>query len=257
MNNVWERPARAGGRSDLDSLLRWAPLIVGGAIVAYGLSRRSKTGVAVAAAGGAMAYAGFDRDQSPTRDFARSSVLINKTADELFAFWRNFENLPRFMHHLQSVKDLDGNRSQWTAVGPLNTPLTWTAEIVSETPGKLIAWRSIEGSPVMVDGSIEFREAESGRGTVVDAVVQYRSPAGSFGNKAAKLLGKDPGFLMEQDLRRFKALMEAGEIPTTEGQSHGPRSAVAKAAYHADPDHGAGRKETTGVGAGESGRRVS
>jgi uncharacterized membrane protein len=257
MNNRFERRRASGGRSEFQSVLKWVPLLIGGAIAAYGLSRRSKSGLAVAAAGGAVAYTGFNREANPTRDFARSSVLINKNANDLYRFWRNFENLPRFMHHLESVTNLDGDRSRWVAVGPANRRVEWTAEIVSETPDRLLVWRSIKDSPVMVDGSIEFREAESGRGTIVDAVIQYRTPAGTFGGAVAKIFGKDPAFLMEQDLRRFKALMETGEIPTTEGQSHGPRSAFGAAAYYADPDRGAGRKQTSGSAAEEANRRVS
>lgn len=257
MNHRFKRPELSGDRSDFNPVARWAPLVVGGALVAYGLSRRSKTGLAMAAAGGAVAYKSFTTDGAAIRDFARGTVLINKSPNELFNFWRNFENLPRFMHHLESVKNLDGKRSQWIAIGPANSRVEWTAEILSETPGKLIAWRSTEGSPVKVDGSIEFREDPSGRGTIVDAVIQYRSPAGNLGKAVAKFVGKDPAFLMEQDLRRFKALMEAGEIPTTKGQPHGPRSVIAKAATYADPDRGAGEKETTARGAVGAGRRVS
>jgi uncharacterized membrane protein len=159
------------------------------------------------------------------------------------------------MHHLKSVKNMGGNRSQWTAYGPAGATLEWTAEIVAETPGQLIAWRSVEGSVVQVDGSIEFRKAPAGRGTFVDATIQYRPPAGALGTTVAKLFGKDPSFLMEQELRRFKALMETGEIPTVEGQTHGPRSATAAVARALDPDMPMGKqmeKETT---TGE--RRVS
>jgi len=230
-------PRRESGRETRsDTLLRWAPVVVGGALVAYGLTRRSKGGLMMAAAGGALAYQTYPSSRQVGADFARSTLLVNATPDQVFAFWRNFENLPRFMHHLKSVKDLGGNRSQWIAYGPAGATVEWTADIVAETPGKLIAWRSAEGSDVQMDGSIEFRKAPAGRGTFVDATVQYRPPAGALGTRVAKLFGKDPSFLIEQDLRRFKALIETGEIPTVEGQSHGPRSAVAAAARALDPD---------------------
>lgn len=246
-------------RSDLDSLLRWAPLLVGGAIVAYGISRRSKGGLAVAAAGGALAYQGnrlASADAAYEQDFARATVLVNAPAAEVYSFWRDFENFPRFMHHLQSVKRLDDRRSQWTALGPANSPVEWTAEIVAERDNEIIAWRSLEGSQIQVDGSVEFRAATGGRGTIVDATILYRPPAGALGSAFAKLFGKDPTFLIEQDLRRFKALLETGEIPTTAGQSNGPRSAVAGIAAAIDPDHPAGseRKSTQSV---RNQRRVS
>ena len=223
--------------STADTVLRWTPLVVGGALVAYGLSRRSKGGLMMAAAGSALAYQTYpSTSEQANRDFARSTLLVNATPEQVFAFWRNFENLPRFMHHLKSVKDMGGNRSQWTAYGPAGATVEWTAQIVAETPGQLIAWRSLEGSVVQVDGSIEFRKAPAGRGTFVDATIQYRPPAGALGTTVAKLFAKDPSFLMEQDMRRFKALIETGEIPTVEGQPHGPRSAVAAAARVLDPD---------------------
>jgi uncharacterized membrane protein len=137
---------------------------------------------------------------------------------------------------------LDNRRSRWTAYGPANSLVEWTAEIVAERDNEIIAWRSIEGSEVKVDGSVEFRTAAGNRGTIVDATIQYRPPAGVLGSKVAKSFGKDPGFLMEQDLRRFKALIEAGEIPTVEGQSHGPRSAAVGIARVMDVDRPLARR---------------
>jgi uncharacterized membrane protein len=210
----------------------------------------------MAAAGGALAYQTYPSTSAQTgRDFARSTLLVNATPEQVFSFWRNFENLPRFMRHLKSVTDLGGNRSQWTAYGPAGSTVEWTAEIVAETPGQLIAWRSLEGSVIQLDGSIEFRRAPAGRGTFIDATIQYRSPAGALGTTVTKLFGKDPGFLMEQDLRRFKALIETGEIPTVDGQPHGPRSTTAAVARALDPDMPMRKQmetETT-----TAGRRVS
>ena len=222
--------------SAFDSFLRWAPLLAGGALAAYGLSRRSKGGVMLAAAGGAIAYGGTKLGPGRQNDFARSSLLINASPQETFKFWRKLENLPRFMHHVESVSEIDNKRSKWVAFGPANTLVEWTAEIVQETPGQLLAWRSVEGSPLQIDGSVEFRPAPGDRGTYMDAIIQYRPPAGKLGSTVAKLLGKNPAFLMEQDMRRFKALIEAGEIPTTKGQSHGPRSMVGEVSMKLDPD---------------------
>jgi uncharacterized membrane protein len=238
MNNRFERTAQLSSRSDIDPLMRWGPYVLGGALVAFGLSRRSLGGSLVAAAGGAVALQGIRANAiaTPSQSFARASVIVNAPAAEVYRFWREFENLPRFMHHLHSVTQLDNRRSKWIAYGPASSRVEWTAEIVAERENEIIAWRSLEDSQVHVDGSVEFRPATGNRGTIVDATVLYRPPAGGAGNFVAKLLGKDPSFLMEQDLRRFKALLETGEIPTTVGQSHGPRSAAASIARLVDPD---------------------
>jgi uncharacterized membrane protein len=218
------------------ALPRWTALIGGGALAVLGLSSRSKAGVALAAAGGALAYLGTQAGAFPKEMVARSSVQLNCSPHEAFQFWRNFENLPRFMRHLESVTTTGERRSRWIAIGPVGKRLRWDAEIVAERPGELISWRSLEGSDVMLDGFVEFQAAPANRGTVLFATIIYTPPAGALGKAAAKMLGKDPSFLMRQDLRRFKALAETGEIPTVEGQTHGPRSRLAGAARLIDPD---------------------
>jgi uncharacterized membrane protein len=140
------------------------------------------------------------------------------------------------MHHLQSVTDIGNGRSRWVAIGPLGSKFHWDAEIVNEQPNRSIAWRSLSGSEIEVNGYVEFQPAPGNRGTLVSARIRYRPPAGAVGHAVAKMLGKDPNFLMRQDLRRLKALVETGEIPTTEGQTHGPRSATVAAARLVDPD---------------------
>jgi uncharacterized membrane protein len=114
--------------------------------------------------------------------------------------------------------------------------VTWDAEVVAERENELISWRSLAGSEIDVDGFVEFTRATGDRGTLVNVTIIYSPPAGRIGHAVAKMFGKDPNFLMRQDLRRFKALIETGEIPTTEGQSHGPRSATAAAARLVNPD---------------------
>jgi uncharacterized membrane protein len=216
--------------------LRWSALMGGGALAVLGLSRRSKAGLAAAAAGGVLAYAGTRVNAQPRDIIARSSILVNCSPREAYQFWRNFENLPQFMRHLESVTVLEGNRSRWIALGPLGTHIRWEAEIVTDRENEIIAWRSLDGSDIAVDGIVKFSPAPANRGTLITPIIVYTPPAGKIGHALARLLSKDPGFLMRQDLRRLKALMEAGEIPTTEGQSHGPRSAVAAAARLIDPD---------------------
>jgi uncharacterized membrane protein len=215
---------------------RWSVMIAGGALAVYGLTRRSPLGLALAAGGGALAYVGTRPNFLQREFFAQSSVLVNTSPEEAYRFWRNFENLPRFMHHLESVEVTGDRRSQWTAIGPLGARISWNAEIVSERENDSITWRSLPGSDINIDGAVEFRRAPGDRGTFIETWMHFSPPAGAAGRVVAKIFGKDPSFLVEQDLRRFKALMEAGEIPTTEGQPHGPRDMMTAAARMFDPD---------------------
>jgi len=213
---------------------RWSALIGGGTLAIFGLTRRSKSGVALAAAGGALAYLGATVALGARQFFATSTVLLNCSPEEIYRFWHNFENLPLFMRHLESVTQTGPRSSRWVALGPAGARIRWNAEILLERENELIAWRSVEGSEIGIDGSVEF--LQSNRGTLVTAIVSYSPPGGAVGKMVARIFGKDPNFMMRQDLRRLKALIETGEIPTTEGQSHGPRSAVAAAAKLFDPD---------------------
>lgn len=215
---------------------RWAALAAGSALAIIGLTRRSKAGFALAAGGGLLAIAGSRLNTSPSQLVASSTMQLNCSPQQAFDFWRNLENLPSFMHHLDSVSILGDRRSRWVAIGPMGSRIHWDAEIVTERPGELISWRSLPGSDIDVDGYVEFREAPGHRGTFISANVIYSPPAGKVSRALARLMGKDPSFLMRQDLRRFKALIEAGEIPTVEGQSHGPRSRFVAAARALNPD---------------------
>jgi uncharacterized membrane protein len=235
--------------------MQFAPLLVGGILAGYFFTRRSKVGAAASFVGGAAVFHGLKSVRAPHGDFARSSVLVNKSPSEVYSFWRKLENLPRFMRHLESVRDSGNGRSEWTAIGPAGYRVSWTAEIVHESENQVITWRSVEGSEVQVDGTVEFSSYTADRGTLVEVRLEYRPPAGKLGSVAAKLLGKDPSFLMRQDLRRLKALMETGEIPTIDGQSHGPRSAVTAAARALDPDRPGPR--SAGTDENEQTRRVS
>jgi len=215
---------------------RWGALVGGAALAIFGVTRRSPLGVALAAGGGAIAIAGVRANRKQQESFATSSVLLSCTPNEAFSFWHDFENLPRFMNHLESVKVTGNRRSRWIAIGPVGYKVQWDAEIVNERENELIAWRSLPGSEIDVEGSVEFRPAPGNRGTLVTASVRYLPPAGKLGNIVAKLFGKDPNFLMRQDLRRFKALVETGEIPTTSGQTHGPRDLSTGVMRIVDPD---------------------
>jgi uncharacterized membrane protein len=150
-----------------------------------------------------------------------TSLTINRPAEELFSFWRNFENLPQVMEHVESVEVLDERRSHWRVRRPGEDLLEWDAEIINEHPEELIAWRTTEGSDVHHAGTIRFTSAPGGQGTEVKLTVEYEVAGGKFIVALAKLFRRSPEQQMREDLRHFKQIMEAGEIPTTIGQSAG------------------------------------
>ena len=143
------------------------------------------------------------------------SIVIDHPADELYAFWRDFENLPRFMEHLESVTVLMPQRSRWTARGPAGSRVSWEAEIHNEISGQLIAWRSLPASDVPNAGSVHFTPVLGGSSTEVRVVLSYEPPAGRLGAAMAKLFGEEPHQQVDEDLRRFKQVMESGEIAVT------------------------------------------
>ncbi len=149
------------------------------------------------------------------------SVTINKSPEELYQFWHNFENLPRFMKHLQAVQVQDATRSHWTTSAPLGARVEWDARIVEDRENEFIAWTSVENADVANSGSIQFIPGYQDRGTIVKVVMEYSPPAGVVGDIVAKLFGEAPEQQLGDDLRRFKMLMETGEIATTEGQPKG------------------------------------
>lgn len=154
-----------------------------------------------------------------------TSIAINKSPEELYAFWRDFTNLPLFMRNLESVSVLDATRSHWVARGPAGTHFEWDAEIFNEIENELIAWRSLENADVANAGSVRFESAPSGRGTFVRVTMNYNPPVGKVGASLAELLGAEPAQLIKEDLRRLKQLAEAGEIATIDGQTSGRVSA--------------------------------
>lgn len=156
------------------------------------------------------------------------SVTINKPVEEVFAFWRRLENLPRFMQHLRSVTATGPRTSHWEARAPFGTSLAWDAEITDERENSYLVWRSLEGSVVDHRGSVEFRRAPAERGTQIIVAMDIRPPAGSLGAGLASLFGEHPEQKIKGDLRRLKQLLETGEIATTEGQPSGRRSAFVR-----------------------------
>jgi uncharacterized membrane protein len=146
--------------------------------------------------------------------------MVAANPEKLYAFWHNFSNLPQVMRHLKSVEQLTNTRSRWTACGPLGKTVTWEAEIIHDVPNELIAWKSVGDSDVENAGTVIFKPARDGQ-TEVKVVLDYIPPAGRVGKLVAQLFGEAPEQTIKEDLKRFKALMETGEVATTEGQSQG------------------------------------
>jgi uncharacterized membrane protein len=238
---------------NLELVERWASVLGGATLIAYGMKKRSAGRTMLAVLGGDLVYRGLSGQSGicaalglHSTTLGRSAsipyqtgirvdkaVTINKSREELFAFWRNLENLPRFMKHLHSVTQIDDRRSHWVAGGPAGKIVEWDAEIINEETNELIGWRSLPGSQVKTAGSVHFKTAPDGRGTELKVELQYDPPGGLLGATFAKLWGEDPARQIGEDLRRFKQFMETGEIPTTEGQPHGKESLLRRAPVRA------------------------
>jgi len=237
------RPRRLSPHVNIDAGERWASLVGGSLLLVFGVTRGGRAGVAAALGGGALIYRAarghsqlYDAlglDEAPTHVArvtslvhrrgvtVRRTIAINKPVEEIFAFWRDFENLPRFMRHLESVTCDGPRRSHWVARAAAGRRVTWDAEIVEERPNQLIAWRSLDDADIRHAGAVEFERGAGGRGTTIRVSLTYAPPGGKFAAVIAKLFGEEPSQHVQDDLRRLKQLMEAGEVPTVEGQPRG------------------------------------
>lgn len=214
-----------------------------GSMVGARASDRARLGGAIAAVAGVTAvdvYAARRASSGERRSAPGSirsdgsvrveeSLAVNQPPDACYAMWRDLANLPRFMKNLQSVEPRADGRSHWIAKGPTGMPVEWDAEITRDEPNALLSWRALPGSELPNAGAVRFIAAPGGHGTIVSVTMQYEPPAGRLGLTLARLLGESPAHDVREDLRRFKALLETGEIPTTEGQAHGARSLWYKA----------------------------
>ncbi len=206
----------------------------GAALLGGGLRRRGAGGTLAALLGGALVARGafgwcpvkarFFRQGEPGSGQAESAVLehgegfdleervtVRRPASELYAFWKNFENLPLFMDRLHSVTKLDETRSRWVAEGPAGQRIEWDAEVIHDDPNERIGWRSLPGSGVTHAGSVQFLPAPDGDGTEVRVHMRYEPPLGRAGKLLAKLFRKSPETQIAAELARFKELMEVGE----------------------------------------------
>lgn len=148
-----------------------------------------------------------------------SAITVNRPREDVYAFWRDFEHLPLFMSHLESV-EVHGSRSTWRAKGIAEITFQWDAELVADQPNECIAWRSCAGTHVPNQGSVRFLDAPGGRGTEVRVELRYDPPAGKVGAQFAKLFGKEPGQEVAGDLRRFKQVIETGEVLHSDASVH-------------------------------------
>ncbi|MCA1669300.1 MAG: SRPBCC family protein [Thermomicrobia bacterium] len=215
-----EQPAEVAVNVDARPVQRWATIgggvacaLAGGTLIARAVKGRTR--------------ASGDDDHSPAASVGHKegvrvekTVTINKSPEELYRFWRNFENLPRFMDHLESVQVKDATHSHWKAKGPAKKSVEWDAVIISDVANEVIAWKSTDAQ-IANAGSVRFRNAPGGRGAEVTVNLEYDPPAGKLGMFIAKMFGEEPTQQVQDDLRRFKQVMEAGEIPTTDGQPTG------------------------------------
>ena len=227
--------------TNLSQIERLASVLGGSGLIAYGLARRNGSGLGLAALGGALMWRGVSGHSyvyeafginTAERGYEKGTgsmdgvpyelgvrvdeeMPIHKPPEELYRFWRNLENLPRFMEHLQSVKVIDDRLSHWTARGPAGFSVEWDAEIVNDIENELIGWRSLSGSQVDNGGSVRFERMPNGEGTLLKVSLQYNPPAGFVGARIARLFGEAPERTVADDLRRFKELMETGTITSS------------------------------------------
>ena len=219
-------------KPNISNTEKWVSTIAGAALAVAGY-KRSNTALGLTGLGlvarGVSGYcpvnaaigrngASFDTREAlggPGGVRVEASTTIYRHPLEVYAHWRTLDTLPTFMSHLQDVVDLGDGRSAWTAAGPLGIPVTWTAEIINDVPGELISWRSIGEGDVVTAGSVRFKPAGD-HGTDVRVKLQYDPPAGKVGATVAGAFGEDAQTQIEEDLRRFKQLLETGEIFTGE-----------------------------------------
>jgi len=211
---------------------------VGSGLAVYGLTRGSLAGLATAAIGGCIAYRGVTghcelyhalgintaESRGPLNSVRQGhgcrvekTIVIDRSADELYWQWRRLDNLPKFMKHLESVTEA-GDRSHWKVKTPLGLCVEWDAELISDRPGEVISWRSLDGSMVDTAGSVHFRPIGDGRSTEVRVNLKYEPPAGSVGAAAARWLGETPEEQIAEDLESFKQFAEGGSSQREAGR---------------------------------------
>ena len=228
----WREETEEQASGNLSDTEAWVSFAGGMALLVTSLTQRYWIGAAMAMTGGALLHRGatghcalYHTLGVSTHDFGRrkvrtgraikvqKTIRIERPAEELYRFWRNLENLPKVMNHLESVEVINDRLSHWV-VKALRSEwprLAWDAEIVNEVENERIGWRSLSGSQVDNAGSVRFVPEAGGRATELTVMLQYDPPAGRLGAAVAQLFGENPGRMIEHDLQRFKAMMESGQ----------------------------------------------
>jgi len=232
-----QQASEASGHSvkhrNLAEIERWLSLFGGGTLALYGLARGTLGGLALSLLGGGLVYRGitghcrvYEALGVNTAEHTGSlatipasagvkvtrEIVIMRPVQELYRFWRDFENLPRIMRHLEAVEVITPTRSHWVAKGPLGLRFEWDAEIINEKDNELISWRSLQGSEVDTSGSVHFTPGAGNQTTQVRVVLKYNPPAGKVGAALAGMLGEAPERQIAEDLRTFKWVMEFGRM---------------------------------------------
>ncbi|MBI1912743.1 MAG: DUF2892 domain-containing protein [Deltaproteobacteria bacterium] len=212
---------------------RWLSVLGGAFLAVRGLSKKNLSGAALAAAGGYLVYRGqsghcpvyeglgITTSRAATGLEFEDTITLNRPVNEVYKFWRNLENLPDFMEHLEAVKQIDNKLSHWVARIPGNIKLEWDAEITDERENEFIGWRSLPDSDIRNEGIVMFRKAPGDRGTEVKLHFIYYPPLAGAGKGAIRLLDAITFRQIHDELRKFKQIMETGEIPTAEGRASG------------------------------------
>ncbi len=199
------------------------PILIGaGALITFGLLRRSKAGTALAAGGAALAWKGL-QDKTPDTFTGRARFRVNASTDTAYKTWRDIPGLIRFQAQIQTIEAIDNTTSRWTMSAPGDLPVSWTSVLTEDQPGKRIAWRSTADSAIQTHGFVEFEDDPLGRGIFITTESNFNIPTHPVARSVYSLLGRNPTFSARESLRKFKSCLEAGEIPTVEGQPHGPR----------------------------------
>jgi uncharacterized membrane protein len=226
-----EAAARSG--RNISDIEKWLSIAAGTGLALYGVSRLKRNGWLYAGLGGLLLRRGVTQHcdvyetlgmntaaapgdtrallGGPRGVNVLESVTINRSLEELYRFWRNLENLPQFMRHLDAVEKITDTISHWRARGPAGMIVEWDAEVYNEVANKLIAWRSLEGADVVSAGSVNFDRAADGRATRVTVHLQYSPPMGKVGAAVARLFGADAETEIRDDLQRFKTMVESGQ----------------------------------------------
>lgn len=231
-------------RTNLAADERLGSMMIGGVMLAQALrSQAPLQGLMLAGAGyllyrgatgNCMIYnsLGIETRAQTSAIRVRQYTTVNRPIEEVYTFWHDFANLPNFMYHLESVTLLGEGRSHWVTRAPLGKTVSWDAQVTDDRPNELIAWQSLPDSMVSTRGQVRFKSAPEGRGTEVAVLLDYDPPGGTLGAAVATLFGEGPAQQVQEDVRRFKQILEAGEVATIAGQPSGPRRGVSRVVQH-------------------------